>query len=122
MAWTQIGGGGMDVIILPPLEADFWTAKAAMPTARSNLAAAAPGNGKLYAVGGEYGSSHFATNEEYNLDTIVLPVKAGDIVYYVGGSLRVGSQNIPMFTKTTVNADGDLVLSGQLVHGWVQRP
>jgi len=99
-----------------------WTVKAAMPTARSYLAAAAPGNGKLYAVGGENGSSHFATNEEHEPAKIVLPVKAGDIVYYMGGSLRVGSQNIPMFTKTTVNADGDLVLCGQLVYGWVQRP
>ena len=76
MAWTQIGGGGMDVIILPPLEADLWTAKAAMPTARNFLAAAAPGNGKLYAVGGGNGGSVLATNEEYDPATNTWTAKA----------------------------------------------
>ncbi len=37
-----------------------------MPTARDGLAAAAPGNGKLYAVGGEDGSRVLATCEEFD--------------------------------------------------------
>lgn len=44
---------------------DLWTTKTAMPTARRGLAAAAPGNGKLYAVGG-IAAANLATNEEYD--------------------------------------------------------
>jgi len=75
MAWTQIGGG-MDVLIIPPVRHIRWTAKAAMPTARSSLAAAAPGNGKLYAVGGYNDSSRLATNEEYDPATNTWTAKA----------------------------------------------
>ncbi|MEW8957859.1 MAG: hypothetical protein AB2448_01915, partial [Moorella sp. (in: firmicutes)] len=98
-----------------------WTAKAAMPTVRNGLAAAAPGNGKLYAVGGNGPS---AINEEYDPRDIVLaPVKAGDIVYSFGVSLKVGSQTIPVDTPTTVSADGNLVFSEEnLNYAWIQRP
>jgi len=53
-----------------------WTAKAAMPTARYDLAAAAPGNGRLYAVGGYTGSAIVATNEEYDPATNTWTAKA----------------------------------------------
>jgi hypothetical protein len=96
-----------------------------MPTARFDLAAAAPGNGKFYAVGGHTSSETVVgTNEEYEVFGIVLaPVKAGDVVYSVGVPLKVGTQNIPANIPTTVSADGNLILEKEnLVYAWVQRP
>jgi len=114
----------MDVLVIPPIRYVRWTAKAAMPTARYGLAAAAPGNGKLYAVGGYTGSAIVAANEEYDPRDIVLaPVKAGDVVYSFGVPLKVGTQTIPADTPTTVSADGNLVLTeDNLNYAWIQRP
>ncbi len=36
-----------------PLSGDVWTTKAPMPTARDGLAVGAPGNGNIYAIGGD---------------------------------------------------------------------
>lgn len=52
---------------------DTWLPKAPMPTARYGLAAASPGNGKIYAIGG-YNGSVLATNEKY---------ETGEIIFYV---------------------------------------
>ncbi|MGQ9697178.1 MAG: hypothetical protein ACUVRO_04205, partial [Armatimonadota bacterium] len=75
------------------------------------------------AVGG-YNGNNLTTNEEYDPPLIVMPVKSGDVVYHRGGGqLKVGSQSIPANAKTTVSADGDLILSsGKLEYAWVQRP
>ena len=48
----------MRVIDFTDGEPNTWVAKAPMPTARSNLALAAAGNGKLYAVGGFSGGDN----------------------------------------------------------------
>ncbi len=55
--------------------ADTWTIKAPMPTPRSMLAAAAIG-GKLYAVGGDNGSTSFDTLEVYDPATDTWATKA----------------------------------------------
>jgi hypothetical protein len=45
---------------------DAWTARANLPTVRGELALAAAGNGRLYAVGGKDASNNvLATVEEY---------------------------------------------------------
>jgi len=76
---------------------DSWTVKAAMPTARYYLAAAAVG-GKLYAVGG-YDTGYLTKNEEYDpvsntwLTKAVMPTgraylaaaAVGDKLYALGG-------------------------------------
>ncbi len=59
-----IAGTGAKLVTMQ-VTAAGWTAKASMPTARDRLAAAAPGNGKLYAVGG-YNGANLATCEEYD--------------------------------------------------------
>jgi len=44
-----------------------WASRAPLPTARAGLAVCAPGNGKIYAVGGTSGTDKsLATNEEYD--------------------------------------------------------
>jgi hypothetical protein len=63
-------------VVTMSISAPTWTAKAAMPTARGYLAAAAPGNGKLYAVGGYDGSNRLATCEEYDPATNTWTTKA----------------------------------------------
>jgi N-acetylneuraminic acid mutarotase len=46
---------------------DVWDTRAVMPTPRSGLAVAAPGNGRIYAVGGTAGNNQsLAVNEEYD--------------------------------------------------------
>jgi len=54
-----------------------WTGKAVMPTARRDLTAAAPGNGKLYAIGGNDGTNNLNTNEEYSPTTNTWVTKTG---------------------------------------------
>lgn len=44
---------------------DKWSSRPSMPTARQAFAVGVI-NGKLYAVGGNEGSSYFANNEEYD--------------------------------------------------------
>ncbi len=46
---------------------DTWTSKADMPTARDGLAAGVPGDGKIYAVGGEnLAEEPYAINEQFD--------------------------------------------------------
>ncbi|GIV28885.1 MAG: hypothetical protein KatS3mg027_2699 [Bacteroidia bacterium] len=56
-----------------------WTTKAPMPTARAYLAAASPGNGKIYAIGGhrfDVANLYLLTNEEYDPATNTWTTKA----------------------------------------------
>jgi len=60
------------------LNGDPWIAKAWMPTNRGGLAAASPGNGKLYALGGKNGGGAYAlaTCEEYDPNSDLWAEKA----------------------------------------------
>jgi N-acetylneuraminic acid mutarotase len=84
-------------------DADTWTAKAPLPTARSGIAAAALG-GRIYVFGGEGSSGTFDENEAYNPQTDTwetlepLPTArhglgaavVGDTIYVIGGGETPG--------------------------------
>lgn len=59
----------------PTVNGDYWTAEASMPSARSDLGAAAV-DGKIYAIGGRNGDMVFATNQQYNPATNTWTYKA----------------------------------------------
>jgi hypothetical protein len=92
----------------------IWTRKAAMPTARRNLAAAAV-NGKIYAVGGSYGGmGSLAVNEEYDPATNSWSTKAA--MPTARSSLAAAAVNGKIYaiggwflSKLTVNEEYDPV-------------
>jgi hypothetical protein len=59
-----------------PVAMPMWKAIPPMPTARAGLAAAFGLDGQLYAIGGDNGSSYFATVEAYNPQTKVWSERA----------------------------------------------
>lgn len=57
-------------------QADTWQVMASMPTARTLLGVVTASNGKIYAIGGQHGSTALATVEEYDPATNTWATKA----------------------------------------------
>ena len=124
MPWKQIKNYTKTVIFQGVSKnANPWTTKANMPTAREVLTSSVVNN-KIYVIGGHNGSSPLSKNEEYDPITILLaPVKSGDIVYYRGNCIvKVNTQTIPSDIPTTIVKGGYLTLeSGTLEYGWLKE-